>query len=65
MQRRIQQSRKATKTLNSLLWSKYISVSTKKRTFCTVIEIVLSYGWEIWTLDYELKEKLLSTEMDL
>jgi hypothetical protein len=25
---------------------------------------ILSDGWEIWTLDYKLKKKLLSTEMD-
>jgi F0F1-type ATP synthase delta subunit len=47
---RIEQARKATKTLNSLLWSKYISLNTKKRIFYTVVESILSYGCEIWTV---------------
>jgi hypothetical protein len=60
---RIQQARKATTALYSLLWSKYISVDTKKLLFYTVIETISSYCWETWTLDYKLKKKLLSTEM--
>jgi hypothetical protein len=42
----------------------YISVNTKKLTFYTVIETISNYGWEIWTPDYKLKKKLLSTEMN-
>jgi hypothetical protein len=59
---RIEQARKGTRTLNSLLWSKHILLNTKKRIFYTVVESILSYGCEIWTVDYRL-EKLLSTEM--
>jgi hypothetical protein len=40
-----------------------ISINTKKLLFYRVIETISSYGWEIWTLDYKLKKKLLSTEM--
>jgi len=29
-----------------------------------MIEGILRYGWEIWTLDYKCKEKLVSTEVD-
>jgi hypothetical protein len=29
-----------------------------------VVESILSYGCEIWTVDYRLKEKLLNTESD-
>jgi len=53
---KIEQARKAKRALNSLLWSKYFSVNTKKLIFCTVIESILRYGWEIWTLDYKLNE---------
>jgi len=53
---RIQQTRKATRALYSLLWNKYISVNTKKLLFYTVIEIISSNSWEIWTLDYKLKK---------
>jgi hypothetical protein len=28
------------------------------------VENILSYGCEIWTVDYRLKKKLLSTETD-
>jgi hypothetical protein len=61
---KIEQARKAKTALNSLLWSKYISINTKKLIFYTMIEGILRYGWEIWTLDYKFKEKLISTEMD-
>jgi len=53
---KIEQARKAKRTLNSLLWSKYVSVHTKNIIFYTVIESILRYGWEIWTLDYKLKK---------
>jgi hypothetical protein len=61
---RIEQARKAIRTLNSLLWSKHISLNTKKQMFYTVVENIFSYCCEIWTVDYRLKKKLLSTEMD-
>jgi len=48
-----------------LLWSKYILVNTKKQIFYTVVESILSYCWEIWTQDYKLEKKHLSTEMDI
>jgi len=52
---RIQQARKATRALYSLPWNKYISVNTKKLLFYAVIETISRYGWEVWTLDYKLK----------
>jgi hypothetical protein len=61
---RTEQARKATRTLNSLFWSKNISLNTNKIIFYTVVESILSFGCEIWTVDYRLKEKLLSTETD-
>jgi hypothetical protein len=60
---RIQEAKKATRALYTLLWSKYISVNTKKLLFYRITETISSYSWEIWTLDYKLKKKLLSTEM--
>jgi hypothetical protein len=39
-------------------------VSTKKLIFFAVLESILSYSWEIWTLGYKLKKKLLGTEVD-
>jgi hypothetical protein len=61
---RIGQGRTATRALNSLLCSKYFAVNTKKHIFFAVIESILSYGWEIWTLDYKLKKNQLGTEVE-
>ena len=54
----------ATRALNNQVWSKYISVNTKKQMFYTVTESILSWCWEIWAMDYKLKKKLFSTKMD-
>jgi hypothetical protein len=54
-----EQARKETRALNSLHWSKYISVNIKKRIFYTERENILNYGWEIWT-----PVAKLSTEID-
>jgi hypothetical protein len=51
---KIEQARKAKRALNCLLWSKY--VYTKKLIFYAVIESILRYGWEIWTVDYKFKK---------
>ena len=59
------QARRAMKALNSVLWSKYISVNIKKWVFYVLIESVSSYGWEMWVPDYKLQKKLLSAEMDV
>lgn len=61
---RTEQTRKSPKAVNSLLWSKYISVNKKKGIFYAAIESILCYSWKILTVDYKLKEILLSTEMD-
>jgi hypothetical protein len=53
---RIEQASKRTRILNSLLWSKRILLNTKKQIFYTVVESILSYGCEIWTVDYRLKK---------
>jgi hypothetical protein len=53
---KIEQARKAKRALNSLLWSKYVSVNTKNLIFCTVIEINFRWGWKILTLDYKFKQ---------
>jgi hypothetical protein len=43
---------------------KKISLNSTKRIFYTGMESFLSYYCEIWTVDYRVKEKLLSTEVD-
>jgi RNA binding exosome subunit len=60
---RTEQARKVTRALNSL-FSSNISVNTKIHIFSTVITSILTYSWEIRTLGYKFKEKLVSTELD-
>jgi hypothetical protein len=60
---RTEQARTTTRTLNSLLCSKYFTLNTKKQILFAVIESILGYGWKIWTLDYKSKKKLLGTEV--
>jgi hypothetical protein len=45
MLHRIDQTRKATRTLNILLWSKHISLNANKRIFCTGLDSILKYCW--------------------
>jgi hypothetical protein len=44
--------------------SKYILGNTKKLIFYTVIENILSYGWEVCYTGLQVKVNLSSTEMD-
>jgi len=41
-------TQKATRTLNSLLWSKRIPLNAKKRIFYTGVASIWSYGCEVW-----------------
>jgi hypothetical protein len=59
----IQHARRAKTALNSLLWSKYISVNKKKRTFYSDRKhSKLRLG--IMDNGLQVKEKLLSTEKE-
>ena len=60
----IERANKQTRILNSLLWSKNVSLNTKERIFSAVAEIILSYLCEIWIVYYGLYKKLLSTKME-
>jgi hypothetical protein len=57
-------------TLNQSVFINYIDVLdrwclsvTKKLIFYTVVESILSYSYDILTVDYRFKKKLLTTEM--
>ena len=64
IEKRISDSRKIIGTLNSILWSRNIIAKTKRTIFNTLIESVLLYGAETWTIKSASEKKLLSTEMD-
>lgn len=61
---RIQQSRKIIGALNPLWWDKNISIKNKKRIGQTMVESVLSYGCEVWSMNADIKRKLTAVEMD-
>ena len=61
---RISQARKITRSLNGILWNREMTKTTKKRILNTMVESVLLYGSECWTLNDRWKKKLESTEMD-
>lgn len=61
---RIGQARQATRTLNSLLWSKNLRNRTKTRIYGSIIESILLYGSETWEMTKGEKQKINSVEMD-
>jgi hypothetical protein len=51
--------------LNSVLWSKTILHKTKKKLmYQALVQSILLYGAETWTLNTQQANKLLPTEMD-
>jgi hypothetical protein len=50
--------------LNSVLWSKTILHKTKKLMYQALVQSILLYGTETWTLNTQQANKLLVTEMD-
>ena len=63
-QMRIQNARKVIGALNSIWWDKNISLKNKKYIGQTMVETVLTYGCEVWTLKEEDKRRLTAIEMD-
>jgi hypothetical protein len=50
--------------LNSVLWSKTILHKTKKLMYQALVQSILLYGAETWTLNTQQANKLQATEMD-
>lgn len=61
---RLVQARKAIRMLNGVLWSRTILNDTKKRILTAVVESIMTYGAEGWTLVESKKSKILAVEMD-
>ena len=64
IEKRISTGRKIIGMLNSVLWSKNIVHNTKRIIYNSLVQSVMLYGAETWTLDRPHANKLLSTEMD-
>jgi hypothetical protein len=50
--------------LNAVLWSKTILHKTKKVMYQALVQSILLYGAETWTLNTQQANKLLATEID-
>lgn len=61
---RIQKARKVVGALNSIWWDNNINKKNKKRIRQVMVETVLCYGSEIWTMREEDKRKVEAVEMD-
>lgn len=64
VQSRISQGRIAIQKLNSILWSKNITMKTKTNIYQAIVEPITTYGAECWQLTDRNKEKLKAVEMD-
>lgn len=61
---RIEQSKRIIGCLNSVWWDKHIHIKTKKHIGKALVESVLCYGSEIWTINAEHRRKINTVEMD-
>jgi hypothetical protein len=61
---RIEQSKKIISCLNSIWWDKHIRKDTKTYIGKVLVESVLLYGSEIWTLNEYYRKRLQAVEMD-
>ena len=62
---RINQTRKAINSLNSIWWHKNITKNRKLYIYQTIIQSILVYGAEVWQIPTREINKILSTEMDV
>ena len=62
--RRVELARKATRMLHPVLWNDTISQDNKKRIFRTIVESILTYAAETWTMSSRLYSKVQAVEMD-
>lgn len=61
---RINNARKITGTLNSILWQKDITPKTKMHIYDAIMKSTLTSGCEVWQISRNMERKLLTTEMD-
>lgn len=64
IKRRINQGRVAVRMLNGIWWDEHITRTTKVMIYRSIVESILTYGAEVWTMSKAIRSKLLATEMD-
>jgi hypothetical protein len=62
IEKRISEGRRVIGMLNSVLWSKTVLHKTKKLTYQALVQSILLYGAETWTLNTQQAKKLLATD---
>jgi Reverse transcriptase (RNA-dependent DNA polymerase) len=61
---RVQNGKRVVGCLNSVWWDRHISRKTKKRLGRTLVESVMCYGAELWTMGVDEKRRIQAVEMD-
>lgn len=61
--KKVGKGKNMTKALHPILWNNNITKKTKTDIYKTLIESVMTYGSEVWVMDKNMKQKLLSAEM--
>lgn len=64
VRRKVEQARKATRMLHPVLWNTEISTENKRRIFTAIVESILTYASETWTMNSCLYSKVQAVEMD-
>jgi hypothetical protein len=62
IEKRTNEGRRVIGMLNSVLWSKTILYKTKKIMYQALVQSVLRYGAETWTLNTKQAKNLLATK---
>jgi hypothetical protein len=64
IEKRISEGRKVIGMLNAVLWSKTVLHKTKKLMYQALVQSILLYGAETWSLNTKQANKLLATETE-
>jgi hypothetical protein len=64
IEKRISKGRRVIGMLNCLVEQNYPSQNQKKHMYQALVQNILLYGAETWTLNIQQANKLLATEMD-
>lgn len=64
IQNKIALAKNATKTLHGIIWNKNITKETKIKIYKSIIQNILSYGSETWSMTELQKNKIRTVEFD-
>lgn len=64
VRRKVEQARKATRMLHPVLWNDTILKENKRRIYLAIVEPILTYAAETWTMSPQLYSEVQAVEMD-